>query len=194
MPMLLTTLGAIVAAAGHFGLFLRLGDRADRRVRGRMHQLEKDGSRAARDVNRLVADREQLIGAVLLGNTFINILASSLATALAGRPAGPPRRGGDHRGDDRGDPGFRRSAAQDAWPSPAPTVSRWRWRRRCAGWCACWRRSSATVQWLVWRVLFLFGVEPRKPGRERPKPRMKKFAAPWRCITRKAASSANIAT
>src|SRR6201989_1654860 len=50
--------------------------------RGRMHQLEKDGSRAARNVNLLVADRERLIGALLLGNTFVNILASSLATSL----------------------------------------------------------------------------------------------------------------
>ena len=50
--------------------------------RGRMHQLEKDGSRAARDVNVLVADRENLIGAILLGNTFINILVSSLATSV----------------------------------------------------------------------------------------------------------------
>lgn len=50
--------------------------------RARMHQLEKDGSRAARDVNVLVADRESLIGAILLGNTFINILASSLATVV----------------------------------------------------------------------------------------------------------------
>jgi len=50
--------------------------------RGRMHQLEKEGSRAARDVNALVADRESLIGSILLGNTFLNILTSSLATAL----------------------------------------------------------------------------------------------------------------
>jgi Mg2+/Co2+ transporter CorB len=49
--------------------------------RGRMHQLEKDGSRAAGCVNRLVENRERLIGALLLGNTFINILASSLLTA-----------------------------------------------------------------------------------------------------------------
>ena len=54
--------------------------------RGRMHQLEKDGSRAAANVNRLVENRERLIGSVLLGNTFINILASSLMTsALEGR-------------------------------------------------------------------------------------------------------------
>lgn len=50
--------------------------------RGLMHQLEKEGSRAARDVNTLLADREGLIGAILLGNTFINILVSSLATLL----------------------------------------------------------------------------------------------------------------
>jgi len=49
--------------------------------RGRMHQMEKDGSRAAGCVNRLVENRERLIGALLLGNTFINILASSLMTA-----------------------------------------------------------------------------------------------------------------
>src|SRR5271165_2192667 len=50
--------------------------------RGRMHQLEMDGSRAAASVNRLIANRQRLIGALLLGNTFVNILASSLATTV----------------------------------------------------------------------------------------------------------------
>jgi Mg2+/Co2+ transporter CorB len=50
--------------------------------RGRMHQLEKDGSRSAARVNRLVDNRERLLGALLLGNTFVNILASSLATEV----------------------------------------------------------------------------------------------------------------
>jgi Mg2+/Co2+ transporter CorB len=49
--------------------------------RGLMHRLERDGFASARDVNRLVSDRERLIGALLLGNTFVNILASSIATA-----------------------------------------------------------------------------------------------------------------
>ncbi|HEY1962033.1 MAG TPA: HlyC/CorC family transporter [Rhizomicrobium sp.] len=54
--------------------------------RARMHQLEKEGSRAAREVNHLVADKERMIGAILFGNTFLNILISSLATeALAAR-------------------------------------------------------------------------------------------------------------
>jgi len=50
--------------------------------RARMHQLEKEGSRAARRVNALLSDRQDMIGGILLGNTFISILASSLATAL----------------------------------------------------------------------------------------------------------------
>jgi len=49
---------------------------------GKMHQLEKDGSRAAARVNGLIHNRERLIGALLLGNTFVNILASSLATSV----------------------------------------------------------------------------------------------------------------
>jgi Mg2+/Co2+ transporter CorB len=48
--------------------------------RGRMHQLEREGDRAAGRVNRLIADRETMIGSVLLGNNLINILASALVT------------------------------------------------------------------------------------------------------------------
>ncbi len=54
-----------------------------------MHQLEKDGNRAAANVNRLVENRERMIGAVLLGNTFVNILVSSLATSVLEARFGP---------------------------------------------------------------------------------------------------------
>ncbi|HXQ11363.1 MAG TPA: HlyC/CorC family transporter [Caulobacteraceae bacterium] len=50
--------------------------------RGRMHQLERDGDRAAARVNRLIGEREQMIGAVLLGNNLINILASAMVTMV----------------------------------------------------------------------------------------------------------------
>jgi len=50
--------------------------------RGRMHQLERDGDRAARRVNKLIADQETMIGSVLLGNNLINILASALVTEV----------------------------------------------------------------------------------------------------------------
>ena len=46
--------------------------------RGRMHQLEKEGDRAAWRVNRLLGDRETMIGAVLLGQNLINILSATL--------------------------------------------------------------------------------------------------------------------
>ena len=48
----------------------------------RMHKLESDGNLAARRVNLLIKDRERLIGAILLGNNLVNILATSLATSL----------------------------------------------------------------------------------------------------------------
>jgi Mg2+/Co2+ transporter CorB len=125
--------------------------------RGRMHQLEKDGSRAAALVNRLVENRERMIGAVLLDNTFINILASSLMTSALENRYGPrtvaittaamtviilvcaevlPKTLAIARTD--------RFALFVAWPLVrivavlAPIV--------------------AGVQWLVWRVLWLVGV------------------------------------
>lgn len=49
----------------------------------RMHHLANEGSWRAKNVNTLIENRERLIGAMLLGNTFVNILASSLATTVA---------------------------------------------------------------------------------------------------------------
>lgn len=46
-----------------------------------MHQMEQEGSKGARRVNRLISTRDRLIGALLLGNNMVNILASSLATS-----------------------------------------------------------------------------------------------------------------
>ncbi len=50
--------------------------------RGRLHRFEQQGSRRAATVNRLRAQPERLIGAILLGNNLVNILASALATSL----------------------------------------------------------------------------------------------------------------
>lgn len=50
--------------------------------RARMHALEKDGDTAAGLVNRLVSAPGRLIGAILIGNNLVNILASALATSL----------------------------------------------------------------------------------------------------------------
>jgi Mg2+/Co2+ transporter CorB len=53
--------------------------------RGRMHQLERDGDRAARRVNTLLSDQETMIGAVLIGYNVLNILSSALATEFITR-------------------------------------------------------------------------------------------------------------
>jgi Mg2+/Co2+ transporter CorB len=50
--------------------------------RAAMMRLEKQGSRDATIVNRLLATRERLLGAVLLGNNVTNIAATTLATGL----------------------------------------------------------------------------------------------------------------
>ena len=47
-----------------------------------MHHLAGEGDRRARAVERLTEDRERLIGAILLGNNAVNILASALATSV----------------------------------------------------------------------------------------------------------------
>jgi len=50
--------------------------------RASMSRLEKHGNRRASIVNRLLEQRERLIGALLLGNNAVNIAASSLATGV----------------------------------------------------------------------------------------------------------------
>ncbi|HTT97269.1 MAG TPA: HlyC/CorC family transporter [Rhizomicrobium sp.] len=126
--------------------------------RGKMHQLEKDGSRAAANVNRLVLDREKLIGSLLLGNTFVNILASSIATTLLESNFGPravaiatvvmtvvilifgevlPKTLAIARTD--------RFALAVAWP--------------VRGAVAILSPIVSSVQYIVWKVLGIFGVE-----------------------------------
>jgi Mg2+/Co2+ transporter CorB len=77
---LLLSVGAIVLLLIVGGFFSGSETALTAVSRGRMHQLEKDGSVAAAHINRLTNNRERMIGAVLLGNTFVSILASSLAT------------------------------------------------------------------------------------------------------------------
>ena len=50
--------------------------------RGKLHSLADRGSSGASRALRLTENSERLIGAVLLGNNPVNILAASLATSL----------------------------------------------------------------------------------------------------------------
>lgn len=47
-----------------------------------IHQLAQSGDRRALIISRLHRNKERLIGAILLGNNLVNILASALATSL----------------------------------------------------------------------------------------------------------------
>ncbi len=49
--------------------------------KAKMHSLEKDGNKRAGLVNRMREQKDKLIGALLLGNNLVNILASALATS-----------------------------------------------------------------------------------------------------------------
>lgn len=50
--------------------------------RARIHSLEVQGDARAGTVSRLITRRDRLIGALLIGNNLVNILASALATSM----------------------------------------------------------------------------------------------------------------
>ncbi len=50
--------------------------------RSKLHGMAEKGSKGAEAALRLSADGERLIGAILLGNNLVNILAASLATSV----------------------------------------------------------------------------------------------------------------
>ena len=50
--------------------------------RGQLRLRADKGDKSAQDALDITDDREKLIGAILLGNNFVNVLSASLATAL----------------------------------------------------------------------------------------------------------------
>lgn len=77
-PALLSVLGLILASAFFSGSETALTAVS----RARMHTMENNGEARAGVVNRLIARRDRLIGALLIGNNLVNILASSLTTSI----------------------------------------------------------------------------------------------------------------
>lgn len=76
------TIAAILVLLSLSGFFSGSETALTAASRARMHQLEKNGDHKAALVSRLIQTRERLIGALLLGNNLVNILASALATSL----------------------------------------------------------------------------------------------------------------
>ena len=84
IAVLMVLAPALIVLLGLSGLISAAETSMTAASRGRLHQLEKDGDKAARRVNRLIGDQENMIGAILLSNNVINILASALTTAVLG--------------------------------------------------------------------------------------------------------------
>jgi len=78
----LITSAAIVLLLVFSGLFSGSETALTAASRPRMHSLAKKGDPRARTVMALHARNERLIGAILLGNNLVNILASALATSM----------------------------------------------------------------------------------------------------------------
>jgi len=76
------TLGAIVLLLVISAFFSGSETALTAASRGKLHALADRGSLGAKRALRLTEDSERLIGAVLLGNNLVNILAASLATSL----------------------------------------------------------------------------------------------------------------
>lgn len=77
------TLMAIVLLIGLSAFFNGSETALTAASRARMHALEQEGNKRAALVNRLLSNPEKMIGAVLLGNTLVDVLAAALASGLA---------------------------------------------------------------------------------------------------------------
>ena len=76
------TIGAIGILIALSGFFSGSETALTAASRPRIHHLARAGDKRARAVARLTENRERLIGAILLGNNAVNILASALATSV----------------------------------------------------------------------------------------------------------------
>jgi Mg2+/Co2+ transporter CorB len=76
------TVGGIAVLLGISAFFSGSETALTAASRARMHSQARSGSKRAETVEKLTNNRERLIGALLLGNNLVNILASSLATSV----------------------------------------------------------------------------------------------------------------
>jgi Mg2+/Co2+ transporter CorB len=76
------TIGAILALIVLSFLFSGTETGMTAASRARLHSLAVGGDARAALVERLIARKDRLVGALLIGNNLVNILASALATSL----------------------------------------------------------------------------------------------------------------
>lgn len=79
-PFLIGTAGAILLLLICSAIFSGSETALTTANRGKLHKRAERGDPGAKRALRLTEDKERLIGAILLGNNLVNILAASLAT------------------------------------------------------------------------------------------------------------------
>jgi len=84
-PQNLIILGVILLLLCTSGFFSGSETALTAASRARMRSAERDGDRRGGIAGKLLQDRERLLGALLLGNNLVNILASVLASTLLAR-------------------------------------------------------------------------------------------------------------
>lgn len=82
VAMIATLAPALVILLGTGALISAAETAMTAASRGRMHQLEREGDRAAARVNKMMGNQETMIGAILLSNNVVNIGASALTTSV----------------------------------------------------------------------------------------------------------------
>jgi len=73
---------AVIALLGFSAFFSGSETALTAASRARTHRQAREGDKRAIRLERLTADRERLLGSILLGNNLVNILASALATSV----------------------------------------------------------------------------------------------------------------
>lgn len=76
------TIGAIMVLLSMSGFFSGSETALTAASRARIHSEARAGNKRAATVEALINSKERLIGAILLGNNLVNILASALATSV----------------------------------------------------------------------------------------------------------------
>ena len=112
-----------------------------RASRARLETMQENRVRGSKRALHLVRHPERMLAAVLLGNNFVNIAASSLATAFLVAYFGEA---GIIYATVLMTTVYSVLPYKTPWcaPSPMRRPSRSRWPRPCTGSSACWRRSS----------------------------------------------------
>jgi len=84
-PEILTAIGAILFLLFMSALFSGSETALTAASRARLYALESEGDKRAAQANALIRNRERLIGTILIGNNFVNILAATLNSMLFAR-------------------------------------------------------------------------------------------------------------